>query len=292
MIDETAVIRHISPGDMMFSAGRRGLAEYFYCGRSAVECTQRALDAASISPQQVQHILDLPCGHGRVLRYLKVAFPEAHITACDLLGDAVDFCSSTFGAAPLASFEDPERIRLEAESFDLVWVGSLFTHLDAPKWSRFLTVLRNSLRPGGVLVFTTHGRGAYHYMLADTFNYHISHWQRTVVQHRYERTGFGYVRYPGSLSDYGVSLSHPAWVIRLLTVLGGLRLVSVSEKGWANFQDVFAFARDPAWEADARHLSWAKYLRHRASSRLNPRLRSVLERIPRPGRLRARSSPP
>jgi SAM-dependent methyltransferase len=287
MIDETAVIKHISPDDRMFSAdfrARHGRDAYFYCGRSAVECIQRGLDAASISPEHVQRILDLPSGHGRVLRYLKVAFPHAEITACDLLRDAVDFCSSTFGALSLYSSEDPESIPLHPESFDLVWVGSLFTHLDSPKWSRFLSVLRNSLRPGGLLVFTAHGRDAYRRMLADTFDYGVSHWDRTILLHRYERAGFAYVRYAGSSNDVGISLSHPAWVIRHLTALGGLRLVDFSESSWVNFHDVFACLRDPTWAPDTRHPSSARYLRHRVASRLNPRLRSVLEPIWRAGK--------
>jgi SAM-dependent methyltransferase len=278
MIDEDAVIKDISPDDQMFSAtyGQEG---YFYCGRSAAECIEKALDIASISADHIKHVLDLPCGHGRVLRYLKVGFPHAEITACDLLRDGVDYCSSTFGAVPLYSCDDPEAIPLESGRFDLVWVGSLFTHLDMRQWPRFLAVLRNSLRPGGLLVFTTHGREAYRRMTTDTFDYRISYLQRTILLHRYERAGFGYVQYPGLESSYGLSLSHPAWVTRTLTKLGGLRIVNFSESYWVKFQDVFACVREPEWEADTRRVSKTKYLRHGSLDRMNPSLRSVLLRI-------------
>jgi SAM-dependent methyltransferase len=278
MIDEDAVSKNISPEDQMFSAtyGREG---YFYCGRSAAECIEKALDIALISPDQIKRVLDLPCGHGRVLRYLKVGFPCAEITACDLLRDGVDYCSSTFGAVPLYSCQDPEAIPLESGYFDLVWVGSLFTHLDVWQWPRFLAVLRNSVRPGGLLVFTTHGREAYRRMLADTFDYGVSYWQRTMLLHRYERAGFGYVQYPGSGSSYGLALSHPAWVTRTLTKLGGLRIVNFSENSWVTFQDVFACVREPEREADTHRVSKVKYLGHCGLDRMNPSLRSALWRI-------------
>jgi SAM-dependent methyltransferase len=151
---------------MLSSIG--GREQYFHCGRSALECIQKALDIASISPNRIKRILDLPCGHGRVLRYLKAAFPEAEIAASDLLREGVDFCSSTFGATAVYSCDEPEAIPLEPGSFELIWVGSLFTHLDAPLWSRFLAVLRSSLCAGGLLVFSTHGREAYQRMVGGT----------------------------------------------------------------------------------------------------------------------------
>ncbi len=278
MIDETAVIKDIAPDDQMLNEpyGRDG---YFFCGRSALECIKKTLEIASIPLDQVNHILDLPSGHGRVLRYLKVGFPHAEITACDLQRDAVDYCSSTFGAIPVYSCDDPESIALETARFDLIWVGSLFTHLDVPHWPRFLAALRNTLRPGGLLLFTTCGREAYRRMVAGTFDYGIAHWQKTILMYRFERAGFGYVKYPGSDSYYGLALAHPAWVTQTVSKLDGLRLVHVSEAAWAKFQDVFGFIRKPGTEAVTDAVSKATYLRHSALDWMNPRLRVALWRM-------------
>jgi SAM-dependent methyltransferase len=276
VIDESAVDQRISPAERMLGAS--GREHYFRVGQSALECIQKALDIASISPHRIKRILDLPCGHGRVLRYLKAAFPEAEITACDLLRDGVDYCSSMFGATALYSCDDPEDIPLHPGSFDLIWVGSLLTHLDAPLWPRFLAVLRNALSPGGLLVFTTHGRHSYQLLLGST-EYGLSNRQTTLLAYRYEGSGFAYTKYLGSESDYGHSLSHPAWVIHQLTALGGLRLVNFSEKAWDQQQDVFASIREPACEGDIRRTPAVRYLRHLALERMNPRLRSTLENI-------------
>ena len=278
MVDESAVDKHLSPADEMLR-GSLSRESYFHCGRSALECIQTALAAASILPGRVKRILDLPCGHGRVLRYLKAAFPQAELAACDLLRDGVDFCSSTFGATAIYSRDEPEAIPIDPGSFDLIWVGSLFTHLDAPLWPRFLTVLRNSLAPGGLLVFSTHGRDTYRRMLGGLFDDSLAHRRRMLMLYRYERTGFGYAQYLGSESYYGLSLSHPAWVIRQISALGGLRLVNLSERSWDDSHDVFASVREPGWDGDTRRMSTATHLRHRMLDRMNPSLRSRLEHI-------------
>ena len=140
---DTDFIRDISPEEEMFNSNE---SHYFSVGRSALDCITTSLRAAKKVPAEVKQILDLPCGHGRVMRYLKSAFPEATITACDLLRGGVDYCASTFGALPVYSHEQPSKIPLPHATFDLIWVGSLFTHFDSDYWLEFLRVFRSFLR--------------------------------------------------------------------------------------------------------------------------------------------------
>jgi SAM-dependent methyltransferase len=272
-IDEAGVSRDISPNDRMLDtvSGERA---YYSCGRSAIGCIMDSLHGASKSTSEVRRVLDLPSGHGRVLRYLKVAFPQAEITACDLLHDGVDFCASTFGAVPVYSNADPGQIPLERNAFDLIWVGSLFTHLDSDLWSKFLNGFHSWLRTGGLLVFSTHGHQAYRDLKLYTRDYGISYWRRTSILYTYERTGFGYATYAGSES-YGISLSHPTWVIRQVAKIPEMRLVHFAEKSWG-FQDIFACIRDPDWQSEPRYAPPLTYLKHRVLDALNPRLAAVL----------------
>ena len=68
----------------------------------------------------------------------------------------MDFCTAEFNATPVYSQEDIRRVSLD-QFFDLIWCGSLFTHLDRDRWPAFLGFFADHLSPGGVLVFTTHG---------------------------------------------------------------------------------------------------------------------------------------
>src|SRR3954467_990164 len=130
------VISAIAPGDGMYLGDNR---TYFRVGYSALRSIRLALALAD--KPDVANILDMACGHGRVLRMLKADFPRARLTACDINRGGVDFCAETFGATPVYSAERPEEIRLPG-SFDLIWCGSLFTHFDRDRWPGFLDLLQ------------------------------------------------------------------------------------------------------------------------------------------------------
>src|SRR5579864_2676123 len=82
--------RTISKNETMFDKW------YWEVGESAVEVIFSALAASFLS--NVQNVLDIPCGHGRVLRHLTNLFPEANFTVSDLDKDGIEFCAETFGA--------------------------------------------------------------------------------------------------------------------------------------------------------------------------------------------------
>ncbi len=142
----------ISPHDEMFSGNSE---HYFSVGRSALLNIRCALQLAGASPPK--RVLDLPCGHGRVMRTLKAEFADAEISACDINLDGVQFCCQEFGAVPIPSHRDCSQIPLKGE-YDLIWCGSLITHLDAIRTRDLLRFFAAHLTSGGVLVFTTHGR--------------------------------------------------------------------------------------------------------------------------------------
>ncbi len=264
---ESKVDRTVSPQEKMGASNER---HYFNCGRSALECVDISLQAAGMGVPDVKRILDLPCGHGRVLRYLRAAFPEAEITACDIVRDGVDFCASTFGAVPIYSEDEPHKIPIERDGFDLIWVGSLLTHLNSGLWLDFLDVFRSSLRPGGLLIVTTHGLYEYRSLL------HLGSYQSLVYD--YERTGFGYSSNyrpdPKFKEYYGTTVSSPAWVLTQIAKLGRLRTVHFSERAWDNNQDCFACIRDDSHQAGPSGFSPYRYLRYKLA--INRRLRRLL----------------
>jgi SAM-dependent methyltransferase len=214
-------------------------AAYFGCGKSALRCIRHAMLA--MGKEEASAILDFPCGHGRVLRMLKAAFPEAALTACDIDRDGVDFCARAFGAAPIYSDRSPEHLEI-ADAFDLIWCGSLLTHLDSFRWEGFLSLFERSLAETGLLVFTTHGRTVADQLSTSS----LTHFARPVVNMTddYHAYGFGYSDYYDAPREYGVSLSSPAWVCSQLAKLPGLRLVSFTEAAWDSSQDVIACAKD------------------------------------------------
>jgi SAM-dependent methyltransferase len=235
----------IAPEDGMFLRDHppeHALAHYLECGRTALRCIQAALAAAGKT--DVRRVLDLPCGHGRILRVLRAAFPKATLTACDIDRGGVDFCARQFGAEPVYSVEDPRQIPIRGP-FDLIWCGSLLTHLDATRWPGFLSLFRSLLSPDGICIATTHGIGADEYIRSGMSTYGLDAPKKLL--RRYEKSGFAFQAYQRG-GRYGVSMSSAAWVCGQLRTIPETRLVLFTEKGWHNHQDVLAFGPTPAPE--------------------------------------------
>jgi SAM-dependent methyltransferase len=234
------VMEDIAAADEMFTGDAEA---YFSVGRSALRCINVSLMAAGIEAVSIRTILDLPCGHGRVLRHLRETFPNADITACDLRRDAVDYCARTFGARPLYSDENVENIALAPSSFDLIWVGSLLTHLRADRWLDFLSLFQHALRLGGLLIFSAHGREAFRRTAEHTFDYGVGGPAKAAILFGYQRFGFGYGAW-GTSKTFGHSLSRPDWALQEIAKFPQLRVVHFAETAWDNHHDIYACRKE------------------------------------------------
>jgi SAM-dependent methyltransferase len=230
------VSSRIYPGDGMYHGDG---THYFKVGLSAIRCIDEALAGTSFT--DVQRILDFPCGSGRVLRFLRQRFPAAEITGCELERGPVEFCVRTFGALPAFSSLNLDEVSLP-QSFDLIWCGSLVTHLNKRGILSLLRLFHRQLRMHGLVIFTTHGDFVPGRILRRDFDYGLTPEQVNRIGANYPETGYGFEDYPGD-KDYGVSLTSPDWIRRCVAEVGGLREVYFKERGWDDHQDVFGFVR-------------------------------------------------
>ena len=225
--------RTVAPRDGMVAADVP--EQYFDLGRRALELID--FSAGLCAKPHYPEILDLPCGHGRVLRWLRAHYGYAHLTACDLDRDGVDFCARTFGATPVYSQPDLRELPFDAQ-FDLIWVGSLVTHLRKDRWLATLDCLVKWTRECGVIVLTTQGR---------TVASHLARGRRNVAENvdkaalleEFSRDGFAYQRYfeSNAEEDYGLALTSPEWVMRTLQRYPDVLLRAYLEEAWG-MQDV------------------------------------------------------
>jgi SAM-dependent methyltransferase len=226
-----AVSRETSPGERMPAGDLEG---YLATGESALKSIRLAQLAARAP--DFESILDLPSGHGRVTRWLRAAYPNALLTACDILTDGVDFCAEEFGAIPVYSrpgitaAEFPDR-------YDLIWVGSLFTHVDVPDWDQLIALFYELLIPGGVLVMTVHGELVAERMRAGNL---YGYPDRSVARalRAYEHAGFAFLEEHPDQIEYGITLSRPEWVVSRVLRHADFRMAVYTEALWANHQDV------------------------------------------------------
>jgi len=234
----SGVSQEIAPGDEMFAGNGR---HYFEVGADALRGIDAALGMARTSRAAIHRVLDLPCGYGRVMRFLRKTFPAAELTACDLDRNGVAFCAQTFGAVPVPSSVNPEDIPL-VPGFDLIWCGSLLTHLPEAEGARFLARFHTLLRPGGLAVITTHGRHGRKEMTSGRNLYGMTPAQIARISESFQTTGRGYVDYAGQ-TGYGLCLYQPAYLVAHHFQHPGWRLISYLEAGWDGRQDVICLQK-------------------------------------------------
>jgi SAM-dependent methyltransferase len=204
---------------------------YVEDARSAVENIEQSLGAVGRSFDDVRSCLDFACGYGRVTRWLVRALGPERVIAADLDRQAIRFCSHAFGTSTVRSPCDPARVAIR-DSYDVVFVGSLLTHLPVSGCAAALRALRGIVRPDGLLIFSTQGESCLAHLdwygpefvaAADEF--------RTGVR----RDGAAFVPYRGR-RDYGITILTPArwrrWSSRMRSRRSGSS-ASWSEAGTA-----------------------------------------------------------
>jgi SAM-dependent methyltransferase len=227
------VDRTVDPRDTMQATDNP--EQYFDLGRRALELIHFSSELCD--KPHYPAILDLPCGHGRVLRWLRAHYPYARLTACDLDRSGVDFCAQQFGATPVYSQADLHQLPFTAQ-FDLIWVGSLVTHLRQDRWLATLDCLVKWTKECGVIVFTTQGRTASSLLARGRRNI-AENIDKAALLEEYARTGFAYQRYfeSNAEEDYGLALSSPEWVLRTLQRYPDIIVRAYLEEAWG-LQDV------------------------------------------------------
>jgi SAM-dependent methyltransferase len=219
---------------------------YFHVGRSGLFAVVNVLNIRGAyrgGDEEIGTILDFGCGHGRVARWLRVAFPNAVIDVTDYNPSAVNWCVDRFACrqAPAA---------IAAGFYDLIWAGSVFTHHPAAAAASLLVDLLGALRPNGVLVFTTHGRFSVERMVdfdwendrRSWLHYNLSQKQFASLVTQYRASGYAYIDYE-TQNNYGISIVNPSWYSRQMNESNKYLQISLQEKGFDNHQDVIAFMR-------------------------------------------------
>jgi SAM-dependent methyltransferase len=125
---------------------------YWYADLVAEEVALVGGDIASIYAA-----LDFGCSSGRVVRVLAAAYPEVRWQGCDPNQPAIGWASEQLpGIDFFVSRQDPP-LPLADASLDLVFAVSVWSHYGAGSAVRWLAEMHRVLKPGALLLLTTHG---------------------------------------------------------------------------------------------------------------------------------------
>jgi trans-aconitate methyltransferase len=190
----------------------------------------KALSAAGIDSGKLENILDFGCGCSRVLRFMLPRLPQARFHGCDIDDVGIDWSRENLPGVEFSLVPHVPPASLPREHFDFIYALSVFSHLDLARQLLWFEELRQTLRPGGVLLVTVHGRAAY-----DKMKGKLKPWQ----QEAFESTGFVFVE---NITDqvlpdwyqtalYGESFAR-------LVVQGRFAVLGYVARGMHDYQDV------------------------------------------------------
>jgi ubiquinone/menaquinone biosynthesis C-methylase UbiE len=128
--------------------------QYLALGRKHIGKMKEILEASAFSLGEASRVLDFGCGSGIMMRWLYDFARAGEVWGVDLVGDLIVWCqqhlSPPFKFVTTTSYP---HLPFEDHYFDLIYAGSVFTHISdlAEAW---LLELKRIVRPGGRLYLT------------------------------------------------------------------------------------------------------------------------------------------
>jgi SAM-dependent methyltransferase len=125
-------------------------------GKAHVGKMLEVVYASGFSFERGDRILDLGCGAGRMIRHLRDLAETCEIWGTDISAEHIYWCKQNLSPPfNFATTTKTPHLPFEDRSFQLVYCGSVFTHIDdlADAW---LLELRRILAPEGRLYVTIH----------------------------------------------------------------------------------------------------------------------------------------
>ena len=130
------------------------------------------------------------------------------------------------------------------QKFDLIWCGSLVTHLKAKDISDLLRFFERHLNDNGVVVFTAHGDYVADRAIAGDYRTIETRAVRRGAE-MYRADGFAFIPYIGNSDQdqYGFSITSPTWIRSQCMLVKNWREVVYQPRGWDSHQDVYGYAK-------------------------------------------------
>lgn len=141
----------LPPLELIMRVGARPedpLGSYLEIGRSMMAHVRRLLPDER--PLENARFLDFGCGAGRTLRLL-LDIPGISLTGCDIHEESIKWVRQHMPQVNAFVNDELPPLPIPDRSIDIVWAGSVFTHLDET-WSAWILEMHRILDRGGVLV--------------------------------------------------------------------------------------------------------------------------------------------
>jgi 2-polyprenyl-3-methyl-5-hydroxy-6-metoxy-1,4-benzoquinol methylase len=179
-------------------------------------------------------MLDFASGYGCVTRHMQNIFPNINVVAMDIHEKAYHFNKDNLGLSVARSQTKPEDVQPFLE-FDVVFALSFFSHMPKARFFPWLEKLTEFVKPGGLLIFTTHGQ--------ETHKTQMSHVGL-------DEDGYGFIsdseQFDLSTEDYIHAVTYPKFVLKEIEKLESMDLRMYFKAFWWLHQDAYVLQKIPA----------------------------------------------
>jgi SAM-dependent methyltransferase len=211
---------------------RDPLGYYLNDGRTSAERLHDVLHQHStLLESEAFDLLEFASGYGCVSRHLPRVLPSGNVVASDIHPEALAFIRHELSLPVALSHNDPERFDL-GRQFDVVFALSFFSHMPARTWGTWLARLFRHTRPGGLLVFTTHGEVSRRHQLPGA-NVDAEGFWFDPVSEQHDLDG----------AEYGSTVTSPEYVHRQVRTRLGSDVLACTEGIWWGHQDLYVVRR-------------------------------------------------
>jgi ubiquinone/menaquinone biosynthesis C-methylase UbiE len=129
---------------------------YISSGRTDVDEMARIVEESGLALMNTNRILEFGCAAGRMLRHVPEFAPRAELWGVDLSAQHIQWCVDNLTPAMhFATTTIIPHLPFEDRYFNLIFCGSVFTHIEDTQQSWLLELAR-VLRPSGRLFITVH----------------------------------------------------------------------------------------------------------------------------------------
>jgi SAM-dependent methyltransferase len=173
-------------------------------------------------PPSPEKIIEFASGYGRVTRHLDNDYFD--VTSSDIHDEAINFISENFNVKTILSTKNPDEFDLD-KTYDVVFALSFFSHMPDKSFGKWIKALYKHVKPGGMLIFTTHGRISnknYNCSLNNGFAFYSSSEQEDL-----------------SASDYGTTISEYSYVEKVCENFISKKPDIWKEGFWWSHQDLY-----------------------------------------------------
>lgn len=145
------------------------------------ETIKSKLSAAKID------VLEWGCGPGRLIRHIpeELGHRMGAVHGTDYNTRSIEWCRRSLPGLSFQTNEFMPPLAFDTDSFDAVYCFSVFTHLSEAAQLAWAEELWRVLKPGGVLICSTHGEANAHLLASEQERADFAN-GKVVVQGRYE----------------------------------------------------------------------------------------------------------